>query len=80
MVLVLCGKLIFFIIAAAATASGGDKIAPITNATGHEIPGITYLATTSMAIMVIKTIVTASIEIVLIFDLKSGNDIFVEAS
>ena len=41
--------------AVAATASGGDTIAPSTNATGQPIPGITACATQATAVVVTTT-------------------------
>ena len=46
--------------AVAATASGGDTIAPSTNATGQLIPGITACATQATAVVVTTTRPTAS--------------------
>ena len=61
--------------AVAATASGGDTIAPSTNATGQLMPGTTAWATQATAVVVTTTRPTASSAIGRRLAAKSRHDV-----
>ncbi len=61
--------------AVAATASGGDTIAPSTNATGQVIPGISACATQATAVVVTTTRPMASRAIGRLLAAKSRHDV-----
>src|SRR5262245_28554295 len=64
-----------WVTAVAATASGGDTIAPSTNATGQLIPGITACATHATAVVVTTTRPIASSAIGRVLAAKSRHDV-----
>ena len=64
-----------WVTAVAATASGGDTIAPSTNATGQLIPGISACATHATAVVVTTTRPMASSAIGRLLAAKSRHDV-----
>jgi hypothetical protein len=62
-------------IAVAATASGGETIAPNANATAQGISGMSQWATAATAIVVAMTKPIASMEIETLQRLKSRHDV-----
>ena len=69
------GTLSRWVTAVAATASGGDTIAPSTNATSQLIPGITACAAQATAVVVATTRPMASCEIGRLLAAKSRHDV-----
>ena len=68
------------VILVAATASGGEMIAPKIKANGHEKPGMILWAMMAMIVVVRKTNPTANSDILENSFLNSGIDVFQAAS